>query len=269
MRSRNFFLHPVIATAIGINVAVLALALAWAGNDETRLWRLLGEDGLVEWMQFLCFTVLAGMLGFVAVDRATKQSWLSLDAIAIAGLAAIVALAALEEISWFQRVLGIDSPEFFKQNNRQYETNLHNLTLGSASLHKTILVKLIFIIGITHNLILPLIARTRPAVKRWVESIGLYLPPLSAAFAYLLLVLLSHLLVDHPRKGELGEVFGAVHYLATVFTAYMLGVGYAKPAVIEHQADSRRVSALFAMLLVFLFFVSWLLGATYTSAAAS
>lgn len=269
MGSRNVFFHPVIATAIGINVVVLALALAWSDTDASRLWRLLGEDGLVEWMQFLCFTVLAGMLGFIAVDRSTKQSWLSLEVIAIAGLAMVVALAALEEISWFQRVLEIDSPEFFKQNNRQYETNLHNLALGSASLHKTILVKLIFIIGITHNVILPLIARSRPAVKQWVESIGLYLPPLSAATAYLLLVLLSHLLIDHPRKGELGEMFGAVHYLSTVFTAYLVGINYQKPAVFEDQADSRRVAVLFAMLLVFLFFVSWLLGATYTPPAAS
>ncbi|MFC7514469.1 hypothetical protein ACFQUU_05590 [Herbaspirillum sp. GCM10030257] len=269
MGNRNSFMHPAIVTAVGINVVVLALALAWSDADSPRMWRLLGEDGLVEWMQFLCFTVLAAMLGFIAVDRATKQSWVSLEVIAIAGLSALVALAALEEISWFQRVLGVDSPEFFRQNNRQYETNLHNLALGSASLHKTILVKLIFIVGITHNLILPLIARTRPGVKRWVESFGLYLPPLSAAIAYLLLVLLSHVLIDHPRKGELGEMFGAVHYLTTVFTAYLIGVGFGKPAVIENPADSRRVSTLFAMLLVFLFFVSWLLGSTYNPAAAS
>ncbi len=266
MGSRNWFLHPVIATAIAINAVALALALAWSGTDAAPLWRLLGEDGIVEWMQFLCFTVLAAMLAFIAVDRSTKMSWLSLEVIGIAGLSLLVALAGLEEISWFQRVLGIDSPDFFQQHNRQSETNLHNLALGSESLHKTVLVKLIFIIGITHNVILPLIARSKPAVKRWVESIGLYLPPLTAAFAYLLLVALSHALIDHPRKGELGEMFGAVHYLSTSFIAYMVGVGYGRPTAIESQADRTRVSTLFVMLLAFLFFVSWLLGATYTQA---
>lgn len=269
MGSRNSFLTPVIATAVAINAIVLALALAWSDGDSNRMWRLLGEDGLVEWMQFLCFTVLAATLGFIAADKMSRQPKLSLEVIGIIGLTALVALAALEEISWFQRVLGIDSPEFFKQNNKQFETNLHNLALGSASLHKTILVKLIFVVGITHNVILPLIARKRPAVRNWVESLGLYLPPLPAAFAYLLLVLLSHLLIDHPRKGELGEMFGAVHYLATVFTAYMIGLGYGRPAVIENQADSRRVSTLFAMLLVFLLFVSWLLGSTYNPQAGA
>lgn len=269
MGSRTWFLHPVIVTAIAINSVVLAMALAWSDADSTRMWRLLGEDGLVEWMQFLCFTVLAATLGFIAVDKMSRQSRLSLEVLGVLGLSALVALAALEEISWFQRVLGIDSPEFFRQNNKQFETNLHNLALGGASLHKTILVKLIFVVGITHNVILPLIARTRPAVKSWVESLGVYLPPLPAALVYLLLVLLSHLLIDHPRKGELSEMFGAVHYLSTVFTAYMIGLGYGRPAVIENQSDSRKVSTLFAMLLVFLLLVSWLLGSTYNPQAGS
>lgn len=269
MGSRTSLLHPVILTAIAINGIVLALALAWSDPDSPRMWRLLGEDGLVEWMQFLCFSVLAALLGFIAMDRMSRQSRLSLDVIGIAGLSALVALAALEEVSWFQRVLGVDSPEFFRQHNRQFETNLHNLALGGASLHKTILVKLIFIVGITHNVILPLVARTRPAVQRWVESLGVYLPPLSASLVYLLLVLLSHLFIDHSRKGELGEMFGAVHYLATVFTAYVIGLGYGKPAVIESQPDTRRVSTLFAMLLVFLVFVAWLLGSTYNPAAGA
>lgn len=263
MGSRNFFLHPAIATAIAINIVVLLVTLIWAGNDTTRLWKLLAEDSLLEWMQFLCFAVLAGMLAFIAVDRWKKQARLSLDVLVIAGLSALVTLAALEEISWFQRVLNFGTPEFFQQHNRQFETNLHNMVVGGVNLHKEILVKIIFIVAITHNVILPLIARSKPAVKKWVESVGIYLPPLSAALIYPLLVLLGELLVDHPRKGELSETFGAVHYLATSFAAYMVGVNYDKPAVIENPADSCRVSVLFAMLLAFLFFLAWILGATY------
>ncbi|HVK94725.1 MAG TPA: hypothetical protein VM571_08355 [Noviherbaspirillum sp.] len=269
MATRNWYLHPVIATAIGINVGVLALTVARSGTDLAPLWHLLGEDGIVEWMQFLCFAVMAVLLGFVAIERARRGPRLSLEVVGIAGLSALVALAALEEISWFQRVLSVESSEFFRAHNRQGETNLHNLALGSASLHKTVLVKLIFIIGIMHNLVLPLLARSRPAVRRWVESFGLYLPPLSAAVAYLLLVLLSHLLIDHPRKGELGEMFGAVHYLSTVFVAYVAGIGYGRPAVIENQADGRRISAMFAMFMAFLLFVSWLLGEAFTRLAAA
>ncbi|MBZ2206609.1 hypothetical protein [Massilia soli] len=261
MATSKWYSHPVIAAGIAVNAFILALAVAWSGPDPTRLWRLLGEDGIVEWMQFLCFAVLSAMLGFVASERWKRAPRISLELLALVGLSALTALAALEEISWFQRILNVQSPEFFLQNNRQAETNLHNLALGSASLHKTVLLKLIFIVGITHNLILPLLARSRPAVKTWVESMGLYLPPLRAAVAYLVLVILSHLLIEHPRKGELGEMFGAVHYLATVFTAYFIGVAYGKPPVFENAADARRVSTLFVIVVLFLLMLSWLLSA--------
>jgi hypothetical protein len=254
----KFSIHPVIVAAITLNLVVLAMAVLWAG-DSARMVTLLHEDGIVEWMQFLCFTAIALMLAHVAVERALRLSKVNLAVLGIAGVSLVVALAACEEISWFQRVLNVPSPEFFLANNRQAETNLHNLALGGASLHKTILLKLIFVIGILHNLVLPLMARSRPGIRRFVESLGLYLPPLTASFAYLTLVLLSHLLVDHPRKGELGELFGATHYMSTAFAAYVIGRGYDSPALIENPADGRRVSVMFIMAMGFLLLMAWML----------
>ena len=260
MTTKTWHLPRVIAVAIAINVFVLGLAVAWSG-DPAKLHRLLVEDGIVEWMQFLCFAVLSGMLGFITVQRWQRQPGIRLEILALAGLTALVGLAALEEISWFQRILHVASPEFFLQHNKQAETNLHNLAMGKDSLHKVVLLKLIAIVGLTHNIILPLLARWRPGIRRWVEQLGLYLPPLTASIVYIALVALSHVLIDHPRKGELGEMFGAVHYLSTVFAAYFIGYGYGRPAMIENPADARRVSTLFAMQLVFLLLVGWLLSA--------
>ena len=261
MASRQSRLHPVIATAVALNLFVLVLAWVWARSDTAALGRLLIEDGLVEWMQFLAFAVIAMVLAFVGMERWRRTKKLSLDLVGIAGLSLLVAVAAFEEISWFQRVIGVSTPEFFEKHNRQGETNLHKLALGSASQHKTVLLKLIFIAGLLHNLVLPLLARSRPVIREKIEALGMYLPPLHAALMYLLLVLLSHLLIDHPRKGELGEMFGAVHYLATVITAYLFGVGYGKPPVFEHEPDRRRLARLAVPAMGFLLLVSWLLGA--------
>lgn len=264
MTTSKWSIHPAIVAAIVINVAVLGLALAWSG-DKARMFTLLHEDGLVEWMQFLSFTVIAVMLGYVAVDRATGAPGvpgarrLNLAVLGIAGVSLVVALAALEEISWFQRVLNVPSPEFFIENNRQAETNLHNLALGKASLHKTIILKLILVIGLLHNIVLPILARTRPGIRRFVESIGLYLPPLSASIIYIVLVALSHLLIDHPRKGELGELFGATHYMATAFAAYVIGAGYDSQTLIENKNDGRKVTVMFIMVMLFVVFMAWML----------
>lgn len=260
MVNRQALFHPAIATGIAVNVFLLALSVAWSG-DIKQLWLLLGEDGIVEWMQFISFAVTAGLLGFAAFDHWKREPGMNMKLLALSGLSVVVALAALEEISWFQRVLQVQSPDFFLQNNRQAETNLHNLAVGSGSLHKNVILKLIVIVGLTHNLILPLLARSRPAVRDFVERFGLYLPPLAASIPYLVLVILSHLLIDHPRKGELGEMFGAVHYLATVFGAYFVGVATKRAPLFENANDGRRLSTLFAMMLVFLLFVAWLLSA--------
>jgi hypothetical protein len=184
---------------------------------------------------------------------------MSLAVLGIAFISLVVAMAACEEVSWFQRVLDMPSPDYFKSNNRQGEMNLHNLALGKASWHKTVLLKLIALIGLTHNVVLPILARSKPAVRRFVESLGLYLPPLTAAFAYILLVILSTVLIDHPRKGELGELFGATHYLSTAFAAYVVGLGYDSPALIEGQVDRRKVTVFFIMALAFLMFMAWML----------
>lgn len=259
MENQKWYKHPVIITASVINAFVLALAVAWSGNPH-ELSRLLVEDGIVEWTQFLAFALTSGLLGYVTLDRWNRNGGFSLEVLVLGGLTALVALAALEEISWFQRILQIQSSEFFVQNNRQGETNLHNLGFGEESLHKAVLLKLIVIAGLIHNLFLPLLALKRPAIRTFVERFGLYLPPLAASVPYLILVILSHLLIEHPRKGELGELFGAVHYMATVFCAYFVGVAYNKPALFE-GVPARRIAVLFALLMLFLLMNGWMLSA--------
>lgn len=258
MVDNKWYKHPVIISATIINAFCLLLALIWANNPH-ELSRLLVEDGIVEWMQFLAFSLTSGLLGYVAIDR-YKTEGFNLGVLVLAGLTGLVALAALEEISWFQRILNIQSPEWFLQNNRQAETNLHNLGFGEESLHKAVLLKIIVISGLIHNLFLPLLALKRPAIRDFVERFGLYLPPLAASVPYLVLVILSHLLVDHPRKGELGETFGAVHYMATVFGAYFVGVAYNKKPLFE-GINARRVSVLFTLLMFYLLMTGWMLSA--------
>jgi hypothetical protein len=260
MVEQKWYIHPVIAVGVLMNIFVMGLALAFS-HDHDAMWRLLVEDGIVEWMQFLCFTLLSALLGFLAVEQWQREPKINLQLLAFVFLSALVGLAALEEISWFQRVLHIIPPDFFAQNNRQGETNLHNLAMGKSSLHKAVLLKIIVIVGLTHTIILPLLARKRPAIRSFVEKFGLYLPPVWPSVIYVVLVILSNVLIDHPRKGELGETFGAVHYLTTVVAAYFFGVGYGKQPVFLPSRDSRNIATLFCMVLVFLLLIGWMLSA--------
>ncbi len=77
------------------------------------------------------------------------------------------------------------------------------------------------------------------------------------------------MLIDHPRKGELGETFGAIHYLATAFAAYFTGLQYTGPTVVANPAEGRRLSTLFCMFMVFLVLMAWILGASMANLAAA
>lgn len=83
------------------------------------------EDGVVEWLQVACLLVAAAFLAGAAYrHKRHGRPWLC----ALLGLGAFTFFfAAGEEISWGQRILGIQTPEAWAEINRQQETNLHNL----------------------------------------------------------------------------------------------------------------------------------------------
>jgi hypothetical protein len=105
-------------------LAVLLWIIYWFYPQKANL--IMVEDGLVENTQAILLLVAA----LVFIYIANKMRVLKKYNIAIVGLlfALILFLVFMEEVSWFQRVLEVESSEFFKQNNAQSETNLHNLS---------------------------------------------------------------------------------------------------------------------------------------------
>jgi hypothetical protein len=87
--------------------------------------RLLAEDSVVEWgaaLAIVAAAVLAAM-----VSRTLWRSGLRVQGAAYALFSVAAVLAAGEEISWGQRLLGLDTPESVREANLQGELTLHNL----------------------------------------------------------------------------------------------------------------------------------------------
>lgn len=85
------------------------------------------EDHLIEWAQFaLClFTAIAAG---VAVWRIRFSPRLAGAFLVLLALGCF--FLAGEEISWAQRVIGVETPAVLAEANRQSETNLHNIDIG-------------------------------------------------------------------------------------------------------------------------------------------
>jgi hypothetical protein len=160
------------------------------------------EDSLVEWLTVI--GLLAG--SFVCLRRAfrvgTSRGWMFLITASLLGL--FLFLAAGEEISWGQRILGIESPDYFKQNNTQQETNFHNLVLGGVRVNRWV-----FSFGLTavlsaYLIILPLLYRRKGWAQRFVRFWGVPLPKPYHTWAAIALFVVTQIL-PHEKKAELLE----------------------------------------------------------------
>jgi hypothetical protein len=113
------------------------------------------------------------------------------------GIACI--LFALEEISWGQRIFGIESTEFFLKNSDQQEINVHNVFNEWFSIRtKHVAAFVLFIFGV----ILPVMG-CHPNISQFFAKLGFVVPPkvLIPGFA-----LASLMTLDHFFNGQDEEV---------------------------------------------------------------
>ncbi len=118
--------RPVLAFRTEHAVGLLAVAVVLAAGLLHTLApelhdRLLQEDGPVEWATVWSLVAAAGAFGVLAF-RASGWSFVFP---ALASLGCLV--VAGEEISWGQRLLGLQPPDYFLAHNDQQELNLHNV----------------------------------------------------------------------------------------------------------------------------------------------
>ena len=81
------------------------------------------EDLIGEWAQV--WSLVFAMIGSVMLAR---RRWRYRWFFAVLALACFYVV--MEEISWGQRLIGFASPEYFRKQNLQNETNLHNFLTG-------------------------------------------------------------------------------------------------------------------------------------------
>lgn len=130
------------------------------------------EDLYGEWGQTYAF-VAAFLLSLQLARSSSRYRWF------FAALAAVCFYAFMEEISWGQRIFGIESPGFFKRYNLQRETNIHNLLVGPVSTETKAYVEYAVASALLlYGLVYPLMLRLGWAPARWLDRLGVAAPPL-------------------------------------------------------------------------------------------
>jgi len=151
---------------------------AICGMDQETLIYLTREDGYVESMGAAFF----GISGFLLSGLAIKYKNIFLG-----GLGALFLFGAGEEISWGQRILGIETPSYFLEENRQQEMNIHNLSWfhrrdvndqkKSGFALWLNMSRLFSLFWITYSILLPMAAGKYQALRTWLLRIRFPLSP--------------------------------------------------------------------------------------------
>lgn len=111
-----------ISAMVPISV-VLILIYIWL--DPLAADNLSREDKLIEDFSFLFPMVGTACLGIVGLMLLRKREVVTALAALLA--ATVFFVIGMEEVSWFQRVLDVESSEFFRNLNDQGEMNFHNM----------------------------------------------------------------------------------------------------------------------------------------------
>ena len=160
------------------------------------------EDGWLEWSTVVSLLFLCGL----TLKRAfTRFNINKAGFIVLCGYALVFLFGAGEEISWGQRLFGIEEiPGYFSENNVQNELNFHNLKIGGISINKLIFGKIMAVFLAVYFLFLRLLHSRNESIRKLVDFFYLPLPKIShtvVAIAWVLLIEIS----GSSKKGELFE----------------------------------------------------------------
>lgn len=170
------------------------------------------EDGLVENLTSL-FLFGASVVCLYRVYEFRKNKKLVLWIFTAVLMAIAFFFAAGEEISWGQRIFGIESSEFFLQNNKQAETNLHNLVVGKTSINKLIFSQILVLVLVVYFFFMRLLVSKVAFIRNLEQKFNVPLPRVQHT-AMMVLIAIMMAFIPNAKNAELLEMtFAFIFFL--------------------------------------------------------
>ncbi len=165
------------------------------------------EDKLVEYGTAVFLVISSIILIRNTIGLSAKKRMMA--AALTAFYALLFFLAAGEEISWGQRIFGWESGEFMLENNKQDETNFHNLIIptpfGDFHLAKTLFGSVLTTVILLYLAVLPFLYTRVESIRNLADRFVVPVPGIRHAF-FAIAASLVILAIDVPRKWEVYEL---------------------------------------------------------------
>lgn len=168
------------------------------------------EDGLAEYgtAVLLFISGLLLLTRFIKLRKFKKFFW----QLGIVGISLLFIFAAGEEISWGQRIFDIESSEYFKENNTQGETNLHNMVVGETKINTLIFSQLLTLVMVVYLIITPFLYRKFSGIKKLAHLFAVPIVKWHQTIAFLLVTAIVAI-QSSSRRWELYELAFAAIFL--------------------------------------------------------
>ena len=213
-------LHPIEKVVYSLVILMLAIGSYFAFTDPEFYTRVLAkEDGPIEWLTVVGL-LLSCAVCLYRVFSLRKEKNVSF--LAVWGFLALVCFfGAGEEISWGQRIFNIESSEWFKQNNAQQETNLHNLIVEGKKVNKIIFSALLGLSLLTYLLVFTFAYRRFAGFKRFCDYTGVPIAHYHQVVAWFTVAIVAEVLIkDVSRSSELFESAAVFVFLMNISLPY-------------------------------------------------
>ncbi len=196
----------LIADIVVYGIIVWFIAYAKIkGMESYEAFRVVvREDGWVEYLTAAFLLLAAILLGIHAVKAVTRKDGKQILFYTLSAL--VFVFGAGEEISWGQRIFGLNTGEYFMEHNYQGETNLHNLEINGVDLNILIFSKMIFIALLIYFVLLPLLTWKVKSFRKLVVDFGVPIPRTHHIVMILITNITIPFLINMKKESELHEL---------------------------------------------------------------
>ena len=122
-RFQHYQFFKKLTTAIVPLIAIMFIGI-WMRNPNQAVLLIL-EDQKIEAIQAILIFMTSAIFFITSIIFLLKKHFMQSLVLILGAL--IFFVIGMEEISWMQRILEVETSEFFHQNNIQKENNFHNL----------------------------------------------------------------------------------------------------------------------------------------------
>lgn len=177
--------------------------------DEELYLLIIREDGVIEYLTatFLLFASIKLFFLFLKIYK--KYSVFNFG---LFSYSLVLFFGFGEEISWGQRIFGIQSPSFFSENNFQGEINIHNMMVMGVDLNRWIFTYVLVLIFTFYFLITPIMYYKNKFPKTIVNRFSFLIPN----YLYSSIFLITTLIINLNLAEKVSEVWEC-SFAVTIF----------------------------------------------------